>query len=236
MLGYLKHYWQEIERSKRGSYNLLSLLRNYNRWERTVKSGMSPLQAGTPWMTFEAIDFLNKNIHKDMVVFEYGSGGSSIYFSKHAKQVYSVEHDKEWFVLVQKTIADLGITNWEGTFIEPEINTEIEQIPDSVDYSTSDPKFGRHIFKAYVKAIDKFPSQYFDLIVVDGRARPACIRHSIDKLKPNGYMLLDNAERETYQDAINKYMSKNFVIEIDAYGATSHNMYFTKTAIWKKVN
>jgi hypothetical protein len=235
MLEYLKHYRSEILKSKKGSYSLLSLVKNYGRWEKSVKSGKSPLQAGTPWMTFEAIDFLNKNIHKEMVVFEYGSGGSSIYFSKHAKQVYSVEHDREWFPLVQRTIADLQITNWEGAFIQPELDVEVKSTPDANDYSTSDPKLVGYNFESYVRSIDKFPSQYFDLIAIDGRARPACIKHSIAKLKRNGYMLLDNAERYWYEDAINKYLSKDFIVEVDAYGATSHNMYFTKTEIWKKV-
>jgi precorrin-6B methylase 2 len=40
-----------------------------------------------------------------MTVFEYGSGSSTQYFSGKVKQVYSVEHDKDWFKKVNDSLA-----------------------------------------------------------------------------------------------------------------------------------
>ena len=32
---------------------------------------------------------------------EIGSGGSTLYFSKHVQNYYSIEHDKSWFEMVK---------------------------------------------------------------------------------------------------------------------------------------
>lgn len=53
-------------------------------------------------------------------------------------------------------------------------------------------------FETYVKSIDKFPDNYFDLIIVDGRARPSCIKHAMNKVKTGGVLLIDNADRTYY--------------------------------------
>jgi hypothetical protein len=54
------------------------------------------------------------------------------------------------------------------------------------------------ILEDYVKSIEDYPDGYFDLVVVDGRARPSCILHSMQKVKVNGILLLDNADRSYY--------------------------------------
>jgi hypothetical protein len=50
-----------------------------------------------PWFTYPAIDFLKTRIHKTHTVFEYGTGGSSIWLSQHAQSVTSVEHVPTWY-------------------------------------------------------------------------------------------------------------------------------------------
>jgi hypothetical protein len=65
-------------------------------------------------------------------------------------------------------------------------------------YGSSDLRFAGHSFRAYVHAIEAYPRQYFDLILVDGRARPACIRLACQWLAPGGALVLDNAEDPTY--------------------------------------
>jgi predicted O-methyltransferase YrrM len=53
-------------------------------------------------------------------------------------------------------------------------------------------------FHRYASAIDAFPDGSFDVVLVDGRARPACIRHGARKVRVGGWLILDNAEREYY--------------------------------------
>jgi len=50
-----------------------------------------------PWFTYPAIEFLVQLDLKEKVVLEWGSGNSSLFFSKRVKQVCSIEHNAEWY-------------------------------------------------------------------------------------------------------------------------------------------
>ena len=84
-----------------------------------MQPGKSPLEDGMPWMTFDAINFLKRILHNRMMVFEYGSGGSSVFFSQFVEKVFSVEHDKGWLKLVEEKIKQQQINNWTGLLREP---------------------------------------------------------------------------------------------------------------------
>src|SRR6185436_12325922 len=60
-------------------------------------NGKSPLDLQIPWFSYAAIDFLEKHLREDMSVCEYGSGGSTIFFAKRTKSVFSIENDPQWF-------------------------------------------------------------------------------------------------------------------------------------------
>ncbi len=48
---------------------------------------------------------------------------------------------------------------------------------------------------AYAAAADSLPDQAFDLILIDGLDRLACLERSLPRLAPGGTLLLDNANR-----------------------------------------
>ena len=50
-----------------------------------------------PWITYPAIEFLKQLDLSTKTVFEYGCGGSTIFWSRVAKQVDSVEHEEEFY-------------------------------------------------------------------------------------------------------------------------------------------
>ncbi len=52
--------------------------------------------APIPWYTYPAIEYLRGLDFSEMDVFEYGSGYSTLFWSRHARGVVSVEHDSEW--------------------------------------------------------------------------------------------------------------------------------------------
>jgi predicted O-methyltransferase YrrM len=47
-------------------------------------------------------------------------------------------------------------------------------------------------YRNYVEQIDAFADATFDIVLVDGAARPSCIMHSIHKVKPGGLLIVDN--------------------------------------------
>ena len=61
-----------------------------------------------PWYTYTAIEFLSQFCYKDLSVFEYGSGNSTLYWSARAAQVTSVEHNPQWYSQMQRVYADRG--------------------------------------------------------------------------------------------------------------------------------
>jgi hypothetical protein len=50
-----------------------------------------------PWYTYPALEFIRQLDFRDCSVFEYGSGNSTLFWSRRASRVISVEHDRGWF-------------------------------------------------------------------------------------------------------------------------------------------
>ena len=132
-----------------------------------------------------------------MSVFEFGSGGSTIFFSKRVKELISVEHDKYWYHRVFNEIAKEHVTNCKLLLKEPE-----QGIFDRTDYSDPEsylsalPQYQGMNFKSYATTIREFPDESFDLVFVDGRVRPSCIANALAKVRPGGNLMLDNSDRK----------------------------------------
>src|SRR5947207_2879388 len=50
-----------------------------------------PVELELPWFSYAAIDFLKSYLGNEMQVFEFGSGGSTLFFAQHCKSVASVQ-------------------------------------------------------------------------------------------------------------------------------------------------
>jgi predicted O-methyltransferase YrrM len=77
------------------------------------------------------------------------------------------------------------------------------------------------------------PDQSFDVIVADGRARPACLRVAMPKLKPGGLLVLDNAERPWYARARAMVDAAGWKRK-DHVGPGPYNQSFWETVIWQR--
>ncbi len=133
-----------------------------------------------PWITRDAIIFLEKILTKDMTILEYGCGTSTSWYAERCKYLTSIEHNKKWFEHVYKYLQFKNIKNVDLRHID--------------------------ICNGYIDIIDNMGK--FDLICIDGRRRSECIKHSHTHVKIGGYLLLDNAERGRYQQAIKDHLSK----------------------------
>lgn len=74
-------------------------------------TGDQRLEKELPWLTPESILWLDNNLTKDMTVLEFGSGGSTLFFSKRTKFVTSFESEGEWFDKVFETLVRRRLTN-----------------------------------------------------------------------------------------------------------------------------
>lgn len=161
------------------------------------------LNDGVPWIVYEATEMFDKIIKPDFYIFEYGSGGSTIYFLKKVKKLISIEHDIDWYTRVSNITKKLNINNHEYKLFEPQ---KIDE-NDGIDYSNyvadlNPSYYPNHHFKKYVSYIDKFDNESFDFVLIDGWSRPTCIEHSINKVKPGGFIVLDNSELKCYHESI----------------------------------
>lgn len=124
-----------------------------------------------PWITYPAIDFLKNRIYPGMSVFEYGCGGSTLWWASCVKEVISVEHDQNWYQKISPTI------------------------PQNVNLIHINLEYGG----AYSKKIGEF-DQKFDIVVIDGRDRVNCAINAVRGLKPEGVIIWDNTDRKQYEE------------------------------------
>lgn len=161
-------------------------LKHYPAWLRSLREDYSIFENSVPWLTYDAIDWLNENLTSRMRLFEYGSGGSTLYFAKRVNEVISLEHDREWYNKVNAMLQDREVTNVELKYVPPD---------DSSDGSSELD------YRSYVEAISRYEDESFDFILVDGRARSRALRKAFPKTKVGGHLMLDDSERDRYESA-----------------------------------
>ena len=148
-----------------------------------------------PWLSKQAVDFLDSIVSEDSTIFEWGSGGSTLRYAPKAKRIVSIENDKSWYDKLLVEFKERGISNVELKFI-PNDNETSRDTLNLNSYSSNSLHYKHKVFRTYVKEIDSHES--FDLVIVDGRSRASCIMHAIDKVKVGGYIMLDDSERPYY--------------------------------------
>lgn len=218
--------WYRIRKSGKSIKVKFKYLIKYLYYNKFYKD--SPLNISLPWISFSSFDFLQSVIGTDFKVFEYGSGGSTLFFLNRVNELISVEHDLEWKKNVEQKINKRLLKGKHEYFFVPPINKQVSLIEAS---SAQFEEFRNSDFIDYVAIIDKYDDNYFDLIVIDGRARPSCLKKSVTKVKPGGYILFDNSERAQYQEVLTLF--NHWIIQ-DHYSPTITSTRFTKTAILQR--
>jgi hypothetical protein len=217
------------------------LLRHFGTWNQKKSETCRAVDDRIPWMTFEAIRYLDNFVTQDSRVFEWGMGGSTLFFLDRTRHVVSVDHDPVWFERLKMMLA--GHSHWAGYQHSPKSlassDPSIVNLPTDPTncnlYGSSNPDFRYHTFENYVRAIDRYDDESFDVIVVDGRARPACTKHAIPKLREGGVIVLDNAERPQYHRIHELLSDSKQWQRIDCGGPAPYAKHFWSTVIWKKL-
>lgn len=141
----------------------------------------------SPWWTFAANEWLKPRIRKTDRVFEYGSGGSTLWLAAHAGSVLSVEHDKGWFEKIHRLVpSNAHVIHRDAT--------------DECSVNISAP---------YCRAIEEVDTQY-DIIVIDGMERNACALLAQRMLSPHGIIIFDNSHRSKYAEGMKALAAAGF--------------------------
>ena len=137
-----------------------------------------------PFMHEDEYRFITSFLKKDSTMLEWGSGGSTLYFSKLVKRYYSIEHYEEWFNRVKTSLELNNIKNVEQIFVSscpknwdrPKNWRTIKNFASPTDYFTD-----------YINHVDQIDEK-FDFILVDGRCRTQCAIKSLFHLKQDGVL------------------------------------------------
>ncbi len=208
------------------------MIRFLPQWFFSFRPGAAPFKDGLPSIPFEAAEWLDSFLTKDMIVFEWGSGGSTPFIAKRVKKIVSVEHDPEWYILISQLLKKNGISNCQYLLKEPKMSgNNSSDLSNPKSYLS---KFYKGFsFEDYCKAIEFYPDNFFDLVFIDGRARPSCISHAFKKIRPSGYLLLDDSNSSRYAKGIEllkEWKRKDF------FGPKPYVRQFVQTMIWKKIS
>jgi tRNA A58 N-methylase Trm61 len=180
-------------------------------------------------LAFGAIDYLAEHVRPGDRVFEYGSGGSTLFLADLGAQVTAVEHDPQWQTLVMQEFARLDDSERVHVgLMEPALAAQ-----GDAEYRSASPDWRGWSFRDYVEAIRTFPDDHFDWVMVDGRARVACIRSSAAKLKPGAAMVVDNTDRAEYQTQIEELVRFGWV-RSDFRGPAPSLLNFTCTSVLRR--
>lgn len=205
----------------------------YQPWRRTMNAEGHCLEHELPWLTFPAIERLSSFLTPKMKVFEYGSGGSTLFFARRAKEVISVEHDADWHKRLASNLKEKNIDNCIVHHIPPSSDDRLENAdpsdPDS--YTSGGDRYKGMSFRDYAAKIEEHPNNYFDIVVVDGRARPSCFKHAVSKVRDDGLLVFDNTSRDRYGPAM-ALAADHFEFR-RCPGPTPFLGHFTETSLWK---
>lgn len=214
-------YGRQLTRSVVRRYPLqpLDALTSIPRWWGSTKhTERTPLGDRVPWITFRAQRYLEEFVEPGMRVFEYGVGGSTAYFLDSGARLVSVDHDPAWVDKVRQACSG----DWE-----------VHSVPPSIE--DDDSGYRSHIvqgsFRAYVRTIDAY--SHFDVVMVDGRARSACLEQAHPHVRPGGLLVLDNSDRDIYRDAAAQIDALGWRRE-DFFGPGHYNLFFWQTTIWTR--
>ncbi|MCP4888053.1 MAG: class I SAM-dependent methyltransferase [Planctomycetaceae bacterium] len=168
-------------------------------WYDSRQAGRSSLIDQRPWLTYPAIEFLEAIDWSKKRVFEWGGGGSTLFFLRLGATVVTIEHDRKWSQQVLQLAKSRGYGNLDLRLHEPE---KVVEAATCSSFGSSNAHYRHLSFEAYVTSIDEFPDSSFDLVLIDGRSRCACLNHGISKVAEGGILVFDNADRKEYENAI----------------------------------
>ena len=152
-------------------------------WIRSLREG-APMDAEgrpLPWINYPAIDFLVKHVRKDMSVFEYGCGHSTLWWAARVREVIACDHDPDWIARIR-----------------PRAPANVTFRHMALEYDG-----------AYSRVVAEYPGR-FDVVVIDGRDRVNCARHAITGLKPDGVIVWDDTAREEYRPGLDVLAGAGF--------------------------
>jgi len=168
------------------------------------RTAATPLSDRRPWLTFGAQDALEGTLGPGSRVCEYGSGGSTLFALDCGADLVTIDWDADWTSRVAAVVEPERRAAWTLELVAPESDAGAARLDPSEPsaYVSASPAFSNCSFRSYARAIERHAGSAFDLVLVAGRARPACLRHALAQVASGGLLVLDHSERPWYGPAL----------------------------------
>ena len=159
-------------------------------WMRswTISRPVNEKGEAIPWLTYPFLSFLEDTLHGHFTLFEFGCGNSTKYYARRVAYVECVEHDPSFIP---------SFTSQE----KKKVCVHVVSLEDVEKYTN----------------ILNYLEKKYQIIVVDGRYRVQCMRHSVNYLTTDGVMILDDSLRSRYREGF-QYMKEKGFRHINFYG------------------
>jgi hypothetical protein len=212
--------------------------------EAFFKGGVKSAKNILPWWVSSATDYVDTLIagRRNLKVFEWGSGASSIWFSNLKADLISIEDHAEWCEKIKLILGDnISLKYSPSCENHGQLSEEICKYVDGVSSNffslgpEGDNKHGFQTigFEKYAAEILQYPNKCFDIILIDGKARVLCTLMAMNKISDNGLIIFDNSDRNQYNQAYIALYDNGFR-RIDFRGYCPGNDYESSTSIFIK--
>ncbi len=134
-----------------------------------------------PWMTYPFLDYIKNLDLSDKIVFEWGAGNSTIFWSKISKQVVSIENNEEWY------------------------NKIVKQALHNAQLYLKETK------ELYINSINETTSLYDIIVLDGYGFRYECAEKAILKLNKGGMIVLDDSDNIQYDKISKFLKSKGLI-------------------------
>lgn len=157
------------------------------------------------WVSWLAQDFIATIVSKSSRVFEWGSGGSTLWFAEHAKSVTSIEHNPDWGQRVSDRLTEISNC-------ELRICSNLEQYVEEISGGLYD----------------------FIMVDGVSHVRYDCARMAVDHLEIGGWLAVDNTERP-FAEPIHRMLRSWDNVTIRGNGPKHESGHYKiQTTFWKK--
>jgi hypothetical protein len=188
----------------RSALRLFGILAFSYGYVRSVSGGMPVDRDGEPipWYTYPAIEFIRQLDLSDRVVFEYGSGNSTLFWAGVARRVVSVDDDPEWYARMAPRVPG---------------NVELLLEPD---------------LDAFAHSITRYDELFDVVVIDGAarkHTRLKCARAALGHLKPGGMVILDNSD---WLPESSHVLRTAGLLEVDMTGFAPINAYTCTTSFY----
>ncbi len=148
----------------------------------SILSKKFPIDHELPWWSFRAIEYAD-SVLQGKKIFEFGTGGSTLRYSKICESIIAVEDDLVWLNIVRNRLDSANVSN--VTLHHHEFDFD-----NPIGFTESD----------YLKAYK--PEYGCNVVIIDGqdktfRERIECFRFVEPHIPPGGIIVVDDWWRYT---------------------------------------